>query len=143
MLPSLPSHHDFQWGSALVQGLRGRTGKGTASPGPLSRAAALEGELNCSGLHQDPSVGPATAQGRVANGIWNPRELMKRQALEREEPGMSSLTNASEQRERDGWEAPKKGVRLVCGLDLLSKPWAEAHLWFVKVSGSLTRGQSL
>jgi hypothetical protein len=47
---------------------------------------------------------------------------MKKQALEKEGPGMSSLTDASKQRERDGRVAPKKGVRLVCGLGLLSKP---------------------
>lgn len=41
-------------------------------------------------------------QGGVANGIWSLQELMRKQALEREGPGMSSLTDASEQRERDG-----------------------------------------
>lgn len=68
---------------------------------------------------------------------------MKKQALEREGPGMPSLTDASEQKERDGQVALKKGVKLVCGLGFLSKPRAEVHLWFVKDSGPLTRGQSL
>lgn len=41
------------------------------SPGPLFRAAALCGEPNCPGLHQDSILGPAMGQGHVASGIWS------------------------------------------------------------------------
>lgn len=80
------------------------------------------------GLHQDLSAGPAMDQGCLVNDILSLRELMRKQALEREGPEMSSLTDASEKRERDGREVPKEGVRLVCGLGLFSKPWTETYL---------------
>lgn len=43
------------------------------------------------GLHQDLSAGPAMDQGHLVNDILSLRELMRKQALEREGPEMSSL----------------------------------------------------
>ena len=54
------------------------------SPGPLSRTAALCGEPNCPGLHQDSVLGPAMGQRHVASGIWSLGDLIRKQALERE-----------------------------------------------------------
>lgn len=76
----------------------GWTGKRPGSPGPLSRAAALCGEPNCPGLHQDPSVGPAMGQGHVANGIWNLGDLMRKQAL-----GEKGLTLYIPREQREAW----------------------------------------
>lgn len=84
MLPSLPSHHDFQWRSALVHlGTRLDNKVPSFSWTTLQGSCSLENQI-APGLHQDPSVGPAMDQGRLANGIRSLREQMEKQALERE-----------------------------------------------------------
>lgn len=101
MLPSLPSHHDFQWCSALVH-----LGTRLDSKVPSFSWTTLQGSCSLWRTKLPPGCIRISLQAllwtSLVNDILSPRELMRKQALEREGPEMSTLKDASEKRERDG-----------------------------------------